>query len=81
MSSGLKSLDRFERSVMLNHLNEAKQLNVWNDWSHLDLNCSAPDGSNNSRVGETKLDENVDRNIVRNLDDSASSTAAAQSWG
>jgi len=56
-------------------------LNVWNDWNHLDLNCSAHDGSSNPRVGETKLDEIVDRNIARNLDDSASSTAPSQSWG
>jgi hypothetical protein len=77
----LKRLERFERSVTLNHLNEAKRLNVWNDWNHWHLNCSAPDGSSNPRVGETKLDEIVDRNIARNLDDSASSTTPAQSWG
>jgi hypothetical protein len=61
-------------------LNGANQLTDLNGLNRLRC-CSAPDGSNNPRVGETKLDENVDRNIVRNLDDSASSNAPAQSWG
>jgi len=66
----LKRVERFERSVTLHHLNEAKRLNAWNDWNHLDLNCSAPDGSSNPRGGEIKLEVIVDRSNVRKLDDS-----------
>jgi len=52
-------------------LNEAKRLNVWNDLEPFGLVVVQRLMLNsNPRVGEIKLEEIIDRSIVRKLDDS-----------
>ena len=52
-------------------MNEAKRLNVWNDLEPFGLVVVQRLMLNsNPRVGEIKLEEIVDRSIVRKLDDS-----------
>ena len=51
-------------------MNQAKRLNVWNDWNHLPIAVQRLMLNSNPRVGEIKLEEITDRSIVRKLDDS-----------
>jgi hypothetical protein len=70
----IERLDRFERSVTLNDLNEAKGLNRLNGENLVHRSSAQPssmsDAHEQTRVGEIKLEEIIDRSIVRKLDDS-----------
>jgi hypothetical protein len=70
----IKRLERFERSVTLNDLNEAKCLNRLNGENLVHRRSAQPssmsDAHEQPRVGEVKLEEIVDRSIMRKLDDS-----------
>jgi hypothetical protein len=70
----IERLERFERSVTLNDLNEAKCLNRLNGENLVHRSSAQPssmsDAHEQTRVGEIKLEEIIDRSIVRKLDDS-----------
>ena len=70
----IERLERFERSVTLNDLNEAKCLNRLNGENLVHRRSAQPssmsDAHEQTRVGGVKLEEIVDRSIMRKLDDS-----------
>ena len=67
-------LERFERSVTLNDLNEAKCLNRLNGENLVHRRSAQPssmsDAHEQTRFGEVKLEEIIDRSIMRKLDNS-----------